>query len=46
MIGKWMEITFILIIAFLVLKNASEFSIAAQTVGGVYSGAVITLQGR
>lgn len=46
MVGKVLEITFVLIIAYLVLANAQNFSIAAQTVGGVYEGAVKTLQGR
>jgi hypothetical protein len=46
MVGKVLEITFVLIVAYLVLANAHNFSIAAQTVGSVYEGAVKTLQGR
>ena len=46
MVGKVLEITFVLVMAYLILANAHNFSIAAQTVGGVYSGAVKTLQGR
>jgi hypothetical protein len=46
MIGKVLEITFVLVLAYLVLANAPNFSIAVQSVGGVYNGAVKTLQGR
>jgi hypothetical protein len=46
MIGKVLEITFVLVVAYLILANAQSFSIAAQTVGQVYEGAVKTLQGR
>lgn len=46
MINRILEITFVLVLAYLVIANAPNFSLAVQTVGGVYAGAVKTLQGR
>jgi hypothetical protein len=46
MIGKILEITFVLVLAYLVIANASNFSIAIRSIGSVYTGAVKTLQGR
>jgi Sec-independent protein translocase protein TatA len=46
MLGRWMEITFVLIVIFLVLSRATAFSTAARSIGSVYVGAVKALQGR
>lgn len=46
MIGRILESTFVLVLAYLVIANAKNFSVALQTIGGVYVGAVKTLQGR
>lgn len=45
-IGRVLEITFVLVLAFLVLTHSKEFSQVAGTVGTAYTGAVKTLQGR
>lgn len=46
MVGRILESTFVLILAYLVIANAKNFSVALQTVGNVYAGSVKTLQGR
>jgi hypothetical protein len=46
MISRILEITFVLVLAFLVIANADNFSKAIRAVGSVYIGAVRTLQGR
>jgi hypothetical protein len=46
MINRILEITFVLVLAYLVIANAKNFAIAIQALGGVYAGAVKTLQGR
>lgn len=46
MVGRILEITFVLVMMYLVIANASNFSKAIGAVGGVYIGAVKTLQGR
>lgn len=46
MVGQILQITFVLVAMFLVLSRAGEFSQAAAAIGGVYNGAVKTLQGR
>jgi hypothetical protein len=46
MINRILEITFVLVLAYLVIANANNFSIAIRSIGGVYVGAVRTLQGR
>lgn len=46
MMGRVIEGTITLVLAYLVLSNAKAFSEAAGAVGGVYTGAVKTLQGR
>ena len=44
--GKIIEGTIALVLAYLVIANADKFSIAATTVGKVYTDAVTALQGR
>lgn len=46
MINRILEITFVLVMAYLVIANAGNFSKAIGAIGGVYIGAVKTLQGR
>ena len=46
MIGRWMEITFVLIILYLILSQARGFSIAVKSITTGYVGAVKALQGR
>lgn len=41
-----LEITFTLILLYLVLSNASAFSSITTSIGNVYTSAVKTLQGR
>lgn len=45
-VSKILEITFVLVLVFLVITNANGFSSAVRAIGGVYSSAVKTLQGR
>lgn len=44
--GKLFEITFTLVLVYLVLRNASGFSSAIKGFGSAYSGFVKVLQGR
>ena len=46
MVSRVLEITFVLVLAYLVIANANNFAIAIQSIGAVYAGAVKTLQGR
>ncbi len=46
MIGRWMEITFVLIAVYLVLDNAFGFTQVVQAIGSAYSVMVKTLQAR
>ena len=46
MVGRVLEITFVLIILFLVFSRAQAFSQVTSSIGGVYIGAVKALQGR
>ncbi len=46
MVGRILEITFVAIMAYLVIANAGNFSTAIKALGSVYIGAVKTLQGR
>ena len=46
MIGRWMEITFVLIILYLVLSRATGFASAVSSIAQGYTGAVKALQGR
>ncbi len=45
-VDKWLEITFVVLIVYLVLINARGFSAAASSLGRVYVDAVKALQGR
>jgi hypothetical protein len=45
-LSRWLEITFMLIVLYLVLKNAKGFSSAITSLGGVYTSSVKVLQGR
>jgi hypothetical protein len=45
-VDKILEITFILILMYLVLTNGSAFSQVVGSIGSVYQGSVRTLQGR
>lgn len=46
MVSKILEITFVLIIIFLVVNNASGFSSVVRSIGSVYGSSVKVLQGR
>lgn len=46
MIGRVIEGTITLIVVYLVLSKASEFSTASRAIGGTYVDAVKALQGR
>lgn len=46
MVGNIIEATVVLVLAYLILSNAFGFSEAIRAVGGVYTSAVRTLQGR
>jgi hypothetical protein len=43
---RWLEITFVLIIVYLILSNGTAFSTAITSIGGMYIGSVKALQGR
>lgn len=45
-LDRWMEITFVLIVIYLVLSHGSAFSSAITAISGLYNGAVRNLQGR
>jgi hypothetical protein len=45
-VGKVLEITFILVLMYLVLTNGSAFSQVVGSIGNVYTSSVRTLQGR
>jgi len=46
MIGRILEITFLLILVYLVLSRALDFSQAVNAIGNVYVQSVRALQGR
>lgn len=46
MVRQLLEITFVLIILYLVVNNASGFSSAVRSIGSVYGSSVKVLQGR
>ncbi len=46
MVGRVIEISFVLILVFLVLSNAPAFVSIAKTTGDIYTQAARTLQGR
>lgn len=45
-LDRWIEITFTLILLYLVLTRATGFSAAVRSLGAVYVDAVKALQGR
>ena len=45
-VNRVIEVTFTLILAYLVLSNARGFSNVIRSVGSVYTGSVRALQGR
>lgn len=45
-VNRVIEITFVLIVVYLVIVNAIDFSIVVNTIGTLYIEAVKTLQGR
>ena len=45
-IGKILEITFVAVLVYLILKNAGGFNTVAGASAGAYSTAVKALQGR
>lgn len=46
MVNRVLEITFVLVILYLVLNNYQGFGSVVRSVGSVYSSSVKTLQGR
>lgn len=46
MVERWIEITFTLILVYLILTRASGFSQVVREIGSAYTGAVKALQGR
>lgn len=44
--GRLLEITFTLVLVYLVLSNASNFKTAIESIGGVYVKGVTALQAR
>ena len=46
LVSRWIEITFILILLYLVLTRASGFSSVVRSIGTAYTGSVKALQGR
>lgn len=46
MSGRIIEVTFLLVLAYLVVANAGGFSLAMNGLANAYTGAVRTLQGR
>jgi hypothetical protein len=45
-LDRWLEITFVCIVIYLVLSRANAFATAIQSIGSVYVGAGKMLQGR
>lgn len=43
---RWMEITFVLILVYLILSRGSAFSQVIRALTSGYVGAVVALQGR
>ncbi len=44
--NRAVEATVVLVMAYLVIANAKNFSIAVQSIGSVYANSVKVLQGR
>lgn len=45
-LSRWIEVTFVLILVYLVLVNYKGFSSAVASIGSVYGSSVKVLQGR
>jgi hypothetical protein len=45
-VSRWLEITFVLIVLYLVLSRALGFSSVVRSLGNVYVAGVQALQGR
>lgn len=45
-VSRWLEITFMLILVYLILSRALGFSLAVGAIGKTYTDAVRALQGR
>lgn len=45
-ISRWIEITFVLIVLYLVLSRALGFGTVVRSIGKVYVDAIKALQGR
>jgi hypothetical protein len=46
MVRQVLEITFMLVLVYLIVSNAEGFSAATKAVGSVYANSVKVLQGR
>ena len=46
LVRRWFEITFVLILVYLILSHGQAFSSAVASLGGMYIGSVKALQGR
>jgi len=46
LVKQWFEITFVLILVYLVLSHGSAFSTSINAIAGAYTGSVKALQGR
>jgi hypothetical protein len=46
LVSRWIEITFVLILMFLVLSRSSGFSSITRSIGSTYVESVKALQGR
>jgi hypothetical protein len=45
-LGEWVEITFFVVLIYLIIANAQGFSSAIRSTSNAYIGAVKALQGR
>jgi hypothetical protein len=45
-LSRWIEVTFVLVLVYLVLTNYKGFASAVSSLGSVYSSSVKVLQGR
>jgi hypothetical protein len=46
LVKQWFEITFILVLVYLILSHGDAFSKAIYAITGLYTGSVKSLQGR
>lgn len=45
-VSRIIEVSFLLVLVYLVLSNGSSFGQVVSSIGSVYSGSIKTLQGR